>query len=172
MAKTKLQKQEALRNIQRGFENSKLVVLTSYTKMPVSDVSDLRRRLNKENVSLATIKKTLLKKAMTDIVDENDLVEAGNLSLAYGKDETTAAKVLSAFVKDHENLKILGGWLENQFLTKEKVSALAMLLSKEETLAKLCGTLNGPLNAFARVLSGNTRGLVNVLSAIKDQKSN
>ncbi len=172
MAKTKLQKQEALRDIQHGFEDSKLVVLTSYSKMPVQDVSQLRRKLNQESVSLKTVKKTLLKKAMTDIVDENDMLEIGNLSLAYGKDETTAAKVLAEFVKTHENFKILGGWLENKFLTKDRVSALAKLLSKEETLAKLCGTLNGPLNSFVRVLNGNTRGLVNVLKAIKDQKSN
>lgn len=171
MAKTKLQKQEALRDIESGLKESKLVVITSYEKMPVSDVSALRVALNKEDISFSTVKKTLLKKVATDL-DENAISMNGNLSLAYGKDEINAAKVLAKFSKDHENLKLLGGWLENNFITKEKVVALSNMLSKQELLAKLVGTMKSPISGFVNVLNGNTRGLVNVLNAIKDQKSN
>ena len=173
MPKTKLQKQESIRDVEHGFENSKLVVLTSYQKMPVSDVLDLRTSLKKNGVSLITTKKTILKKALKEKVQDEDIKDArGNISLAFGDNEISAAKVLAKFAKDHENLKILGGWLEKAFIPHEKVQELSQLLGKEELLAKLCQTLKSPISGFANVLSGNIRGLVNALNAIKDQKTN
>ena len=173
MPKTKLQKQEALRDVEHGFEDSKLIVLTSYEKMPVSDVLSLRNSLNKDGVSFATVKKTILKKALGDKVKDEDIKDArGNISLAFGNNEVSAAKVLAKFAKEHDNLKILGGWLEKNFIPKEKVQELSNLLSKEELLAKLFCTMKNPITGFVNVLSGNTRGLVNVLNAIRDQKSN
>ncbi len=172
MAKTKLQKQEAVRDIEHKFKDSKLVVLTSYEKMPVSDISEVRKALNKENVSFLTVKKTLLKKTLADKVNQEDILINGNLSLAFGQDEVSAAKVIAKFSKNYENLKILGGWIEKNFVGKEKIEALSKLLSKEELLAKLLGTMKNPITGFVNVLSGNTRGLVNVLNAIKNQKTN
>lgn len=47
---------------------------------------------------------------------------------------------------------------------------LSKLLSKEELLAKLLGTIKNPITGFVNVLSANMRGLLNVLNAIKETK--
>ena len=52
-----------------------------------------------------------------------------------------------------------------------QVQALAALPSKQELLAKLCGSLKSPLYGLVTVLSGNQSGLVRVLNAIREQKS-
>jgi large subunit ribosomal protein L10 len=45
------------------------------------------------------------------------------------------------------------------------------LPSREVLLAKLLGTLNAPVSNFVGVLAAMPRSLVQVLSAIKDQKA-
>jgi large subunit ribosomal protein L10 len=172
MAKTKQQKTDALEGAKTKFDNSKLVVLASYNNLPVSDIQELRKQLKEKDVFYKVIKKTILKLVAKDNIDE-ELVDGlrGNLALAYGPDEVEAAKILAKFAKDHDGLELHAGWLENDFIDKDKVEELAKLLSKEELLAKLVGTLKSPISGFVNVLSGNTRGLVNVLKAIAETKS-
>jgi large subunit ribosomal protein L10 len=67
-------------------------------------------------------------------------------------------------------LKIVGGSLGKDALSKEEIIALSKLPSKEELLAKFVGTINAPVSGFVNVLAGNLRGLVNVLKAVADSK--
>ena len=66
---------------------------------------------------------------------------------------------------------ILGGILEGAFISRDKVLALAALPGRLELLAKTVGTLQAPISGFVNVLAGNIRGLVNVLQAVKDEKT-
>lgn len=172
MAKTKQQKTDALEMAKTKFDSSKLVVLASYNDLPVSDIQELRKQLKEKDIFYKVIKKTILKLVAKDNIDET-LIDGirGNLALAYGPDEIEAAKILAKFAKDHEGIELHAGWLENNFIDKAKVEELSKLLGKEELLAKLVGSLNSSISGFVNVLSGNTRGLVNVLKAIADQKS-
>ena len=178
MPKTKEQKQEALKEIKDKFKDSKLVVLASYNDLPVSDVQKLRKQLKEKDVFYRVIKKTILKLALENLSADKagnidkDLIDGlrGNLTLAYSPDEVAAAKILAEFAKDHEGLELQCGWLENDFINKDKVEELSRLLSKEELLAKLVNILKSPISGLANVLSGNTRSLINVLKAIADNK--
>lgn len=172
MPKNKEQKKEVLQEIKNKFADAKLVVLSSYDKLPVSEIQALRIKLREKKVFYRVIKKTLLKLALKDNLDEGLIDELrGNLSLAYSPDEVSAAKVLAEFAKNNEDLQIHAGWLEDKFVNKAQVEELSKLLSKEELLSKFVGTLKSPISGFANVLSGNTRGLVNVLRAIAEGKS-
>jgi len=68
-------------------------------------------------------------------------------------------------------MTIFGGILEGGYITEDKVTQLSALPSKHQLLGQLVGTLNAPISGFVQVLSGNTRGLVTVLNAIKDKKA-
>lgn len=171
MPKTKLQKQEALKETKNSIDKSKLVIMTSYEKLSVSKLEELRNELRDNNVFYKVIKKTILKLAKGEDVDDKILESFnGNLSLAYGDDEVVAAKILAKFAKVNDGLQIHGAWLEGNFLSREQVAELSKLLSKEELLTKLLATIKNPITGFVNVLSGNLRGLVNVLNAIKEIK--
>ncbi len=94
----------------------------------------------------------------------------GAVAVAYGQDEVTPAKIISEFKKDHDQVEFYGGILENAYIDQAQVAQMATLPTKQELLAKVVGSLNAPVSGFVNVLAGNMRGLVNVLSAIKDQK--
>ena len=173
MPKTRAQKEETLKSLTEKFRAMRSVVFANFEKLPVKDIEALRKELKKAGVLYTVAKKTLLRIAMKDAgiaVDPKAL--AGNFATVIGvTDEVAPAKILAAFAKDHENLKVVAGVLEGKLIDAKAVKALAALPGKNELLARLVGSLNAPISGFVNVLAGNLRGLVTVLSAIKDKKS-
>ena len=99
-------------------------------------------------------------------VDVKDL--ESEVALIFGfKDELSAAKIANQFSRSNENLKILGGVFENEFINREKVIVLAEIPSQEELLARFVGSIKAPIANFANVLQGNIKGLTYILSNIK-----
>jgi large subunit ribosomal protein L10 len=80
------------------------------------------------------------------------------------------AKVLSQFAKENDKLEIKVGVLNGKVLDVDAVKALASLPSREVLLAQLLGTLNAVPTSFVRVLAEIPRSMLNVLTAIRDQK--
>ncbi|MBT7552911.1 50S ribosomal protein L10 [bacterium] len=173
MPKTKEQKKEALKSIQTKLADSKSVVFSSDNGLGVKAAEDLRKELKNVGSEYLVVKKTLLKKALADVEDAeqiNDLTGSVALSLSYD-DEVAAASVINKFAKaNKEALSIGGGMLENKIILPEMVKRLANLPSKEQLLANLVGGLQAPISGMVNVLQGNLRNLVGVLSAIKDKK--
>jgi large subunit ribosomal protein L10 len=86
-------------------------------------------------------------------------------------DPVAPAKALVEFAKANQAFKLKAGMLDGKLLQPADVKALAELPSREVLLAKLLGTLNAPTSNFVGVLAAMPRSLVQVLSAIKDQKA-
>lgn len=174
MAKTRQRKESEVKEFVDGLKNAKSVVFADLSALKVNDASSFRRTAKKEEVSISTAKKTLLRIALkeADITAVDPKALGGSVSMLFGMGDVVApAKVLEAFRKDHENVKVLGGLMDGQLLSVEQVKALAKLPSKQELIAQLVGTLNAPISGFVNVLAGNLRGLVTVLNAIKDTKT-
>lgn len=172
MAKTKEQKQEALKLIEEKLKNSKAVVFSSDTGTNVKTIESLRNELKKSDAEYLVVKKTLLKKAIKDMGEAEvlDKLEGSvALTLSYS-DEVSGAKILNKYAKDSQVFNVGGGILENNFILPEMVSRLASIPSKEELLAKLLGSLKSPISGMVSVLSGTTRNFVGVLNAIKESK--
>jgi len=173
MAKTKLQKQEILRDLYAKIDKSKSMVFASFTALTVQEAEELRNELRKENNEYYVAKKTLLSMALQEKgqevkVDDFD----GQIAVVFGYgDEVSPAKTLSKFIKTHENkVEFVGGVMDGKFIEPAEVRELAKLPSKQELYARLVGTINAPVSGFVNVLAGNLRGLVQVLKAISEKK--
>lgn len=82
----------------------------------------------------------------------------GQLGIVFGyEDEILPAKTVWEFSKDHKNIKIVSGILENQFFEAEKVTELAQLPTKKELLGRLIGTISAPLTNFLNLLEANLK---------------
>ncbi len=179
MAKSRLQKEEAVKQLTDQFSQAKSAVFVSFAGLKVSDISNFRTECRKNDLSYAVAKKTLiniaLKNAKIEGVDLSQF-ESG-IGTVFGlHDEVAPAQIVDKFAKDHQAMTILGGVMtENpegqKFLSVDQVKALAKLPSKEVLLGRLVGSINAPVSGFVNVLAGNIRGLVNVLSQVKDQRS-
>jgi len=172
MAKSRLQKEQTLAELNGYFGSMKSAIFVDYQGLKVKEADELRRSADKEKVSYTVAKKTLLTKALKTAGVELDVVAfKGMIGVATATDEVAAAKLLSEFGKTHPSLKLLGGVVNGAVLDAAAVKALASLPTREQLLGQLVGVINGPVSGFVNVLAGNLRGLVNVLNAVKDAKA-
>jgi len=173
MAKTRKEKEGIVLKLNEQLDSAKSAVLVNYKGLTVSETEELRDELRKNDVSFAVTKNKLFGIALKDkgIELEKEIMDQP-MAVAFGYgDEITAAKGINDFAKTHEALEIIGGLYQNEYIAKDRVLVLANLPSKEELYAKIVGSLAAPMMGVVNVLSGNLRGLVNVLSQYKDQRS-
>jgi large subunit ribosomal protein L10 len=173
MPKTRQQKQEILKSLKETLDQAKSAILASFSNIAVSDQEDIRSRLRDSKTSFSVFKKTLLKKVLQEKKISIEKIDdwIGNIALATNlEDQVAPAKILTELSKSLEGLEIKAGLLEGKIIGMDQVKALASLPSKEELIAKLIGSIRSPLYGFVNVLQGNQRGLVSVLSQIRNKK--
>jgi len=177
MAKTRDQKKETLEKLAAKLDNAKAVVFATFDKLKVKDNEDLRKKCREQKVDYEVIKKTLLKKALTDKKIEGievDSFERGIAVASSQEDEVMPAKILHEFAKDNEALELKSGVLATNegldVMDEERIKSLAQIPAKPELLGKMVGSIKAPISGFVNVLQGNLRGLIQVLNGIKEGK--
>ncbi len=172
MPKTREQKQEVIKSINQKIKDSKSLIISVFDKLKVNQDQELRQKLRQNGIKYEVVKKTLLKRSFEENgvkdLPEDELL--GNISITASKDEVTGAKILAEFAGDKEDFKIIGGLLNNIWVDADKILELAKLPSKDELLTRAIGAIKAPLSGFVNVLSGDIKGLINILNAIKNNK--
>ncbi len=165
-------KQQITEDLHDRFARSAIIVLTDYKGLDVISINELRRKLREANIEYQVVKNTLLVRAAEDT--EIALIKdhfKGPSAVAISYDDPVApAKVLTQFAKENDKLEIKVGVLNGKVLDVQAIKALAMLPSREVMLAHVLSTINAVPTSFVRVLAEVPRSLLNVLTAIKDQK--
>lgn len=172
MAKNRQQKAAALQQLEVDLQH-KGVVFFSYSALKVSELEELRKKLRTAGHTVTVAKRNLLLRALHAAGYSDQLASqlTGPMALAVGDDEVAPAKIVAEFRKTHEQMDLFGGLLEHNYMDAAAVKQLATLPSKPELLAKVVGCLNAPMAGFVHVLAGNLRGLVNVVTAMKDAQA-
>lgn len=173
MPKTRLQKNKTIRDLTEKISEAKSIIFAKISGLEVKDNEILRKQLKAENSEFLVAKKTLIRIAFNDKVENFDTKKMdGQIAAIFGYgDEVAPAKVLGKFMKGYEGkIDFAGGILENKFIDALQAIELSKLPSKQELYAKLVGTMNAPVSGFVTVLAGNLRGLVTVLKAIEEKK--
>ena len=161
--KTIAKKQEAVNSLAQEIKEAKVVLLTDYRGITVTDVTKLRADLRNVNAEYRVIKNNIIKRAL-DANGESALDEAleGPVALVMStEDYLEPSKVIYNFTKAHDFYKIKGGIVEGKVMTAEEIITLAKLPSRKELLAKLAGAL-----------LGNITKLAVALDQVKEQKAN
>lgn len=166
------EKQKITQDLHERFSKSAIVVVTDYKGLDVSSMNDLRRKLREEGVEFQVAKNTHLMRAAKDT--EVALIQGyfkgpSAVALSY-TDPVAPAKILTQFAKDNQKLEIKGGVLNHKVLDVNAIMALAKLPSREVLLGQLLSVLNEVPASFVRTIAEIPRSLLNVLTAIRDQK--
>lgn len=171
MALSKERKKEIVEELKELLKNQKSMVFVNFRGLNAQELFDLREALKEVDSSLKVIKKSLAEISFKKQgIDFNKELFQDQLAIVFGfEDETAPARIVYQQSKKSEPLEILGGYLDNEFLDKEKMIIFAKLPPRQELLARLIYVLDYPIRGFVNVLSGNIKGLIYALQAIANR---
>lgn len=170
MALTREKKNAVVDEVGSLLNSSRMTVVAAYQGTTVKAMQELRRSAKDNGTQVRVIKNRLVVKAF----ENNDTFKAADTSALTGQlvyafnseDEVAPAQALAAFAKLNPTLAFVGAFAsDGTFIGADDVKALASLPSKDQLRGMLVGTIAAPLSGFVNVLSGNVRGVLNVLNA-------
>ncbi len=165
-------KEVSEKSIKETLKKSDAIFIVKYSGVSSPDLCSLRQTLKGSKSSLFVVKNSVARRALVDSGLEA-LVKniEGPCGLVFVKDEPVAAsQALCNFVKDHEQLKLEGGSLNNKVLVKEDIEAMSKLPSKEILRAQVVVTLNSPISGLAITLNQILAKFVYCIDQIKQTK--
>ncbi|MBF0145195.1 MAG: 50S ribosomal protein L10 [Magnetococcales bacterium] len=165
------EKEVIVNEVRQLMDRSAIVVATHYRGLTVTQMGVLRKQMHDNGCQYRVVKNTLAKRAAAGTAFENlSGLLSGPTGLAFSTDPVAPAKVLAGFVKENPTLEIRGAVMNGRVLDDQNVAKLATMPSREVMLARLLGTLNGPIQNFVGVLAAVPAGLVRVLDQIRKSK--
>ncbi|HMH31201.1 MAG TPA: 50S ribosomal protein L10 [Methylomirabilota bacterium] len=170
MALTKNEKQDVIQEVSDLLSSSKMTVVAKYQGTTVKAMQQLRRDAKGNGTRVKVVKNRLVKQALkgTEALKDTDTSALeGMLLYAFnGEDEVAAAQILNTFAKQNPSLEFVGAIAaDGEFVDAAGVKALAGLPGKNQLIAGLINTLNGPVNGVMSGLNGNLHGLLQGLEA-------
>ena len=164
------QKESFVQNLKSIIADNSLVLVFHYRGMSMTDMTDLRVQSFNSGCSIKVTKNRLTKLALEGS-DKAALSEFfdGPTAIAYSSDPVQLTKLLTNFAKNNSNLVILGGIMDNEILSVEKIEILSKLPSLEEIRAQLIGLISSPAQKIASVLTAPSGDLARVFNAYSNK---
>lgn len=165
-------KKVVVQEITEKLKAAKSVVFVDYNQLTVAEVSALRNKCKQAGCEYKVYKNTLVRKALNELgFNQFDADLNGPTAITFGSDETGAAKVMQDAAKDYDKkIVIKSAFVDNTYVDKAGVKALANMPTREELVAKMLGSMQAPIANFAGVLNNLLSGIVRVLNGIAQSK--
>ena len=169
MALSKDQKKAVVAKISGLLGESKMTVMARYSGTSVKAMQELRSKASGSGTQLHVVKNRLFKIALSsnDTLKQIDTSGLrGQLLYAFNStDEVAPARAIAEFRLANPQIELVGAiTADGQLLSNEDVISMALLPSKDALRAQLAGTVASPLSGLVNVLSGDIRGVLNVLT--------
>ena len=148
------QKEEEVKALADQIKEAKLVLLTDYRGINVTDVTNLRKTLRGTSSDYKVIKNNITRRAFAECgIEGLDDALLGPTAVIIGKEDyLEPAKAIYEFTKKNDFYKIKGGIVEGKVMTAEEIVTLAKLPSRETLLSMLAGALLGNISKLAVAL--------------------
>tara|TARA_A100001035_G_scaffold266899_1_gene250375 strand:- start:27 stop:548 length:522 start_codon:yes stop_codon:yes gene_type:complete len=149
----KEQKKNYITEMTAQFENSKAVMVTHYQGLTMPQLDELRSKMREHGIVFKITKNRITKLALekTKCKELSNLF-SGPTAVAFGDDAIMSARILSKFAKDNDNLKLIGGLMDNEILDQAGVQNVANLPTLDEARAQIIGILNAPASKLVSIL--------------------
>ena len=167
-----IEKEKVVTEIRERIKDSRLIILTTFSGLDVEKITNIRNSLREVGGRYQVVKNTLIKRAARETVLESmEKYFQGPLAVIFSDgDPIKPCKVLREFTKDHTQVEIKGGILDNKVISLDEIKELAVLPSREILLAQFFSLLKSPQQKIVMVLGGVPQKLVRVLDLIRQKK--
>ena len=128
------QKQLIIDEIASKTKEAATTVFFNCTELPVSDLTELRRKLRENDCELKVYKNTLVARAMDslnyDLKDELN----GPKAVAFGNDAIMPIKIVNDFASTHPTVELRIGIVDGEVTNTDTLKQLATIPSRETLL--------------------------------------
>ncbi len=148
------------------------VLLADFTGLDVATLSELRRRCRAENITFRVAKNTLTRRALDQVgMGALDPLLEGPTGIAIARgEELAAARVLIAFAREKEFLKVKGGLIDGRVYSVGELKILATLPARNELLGQLLAVFEAPITGVIGGLSRLASDLMSILDQLAERK--
>lgn len=149
------QKKEEVKELAEKMKNAKLILLTDYRGINVSDDTNLRKDLRTANATCTVIKNNITRRALQECGIEGleEKLVGPTAVIMSNEDYLEASKIIYKFSKNNEFYQIKGGVIDGKVMTAEEIITLAKLPSRETLLSMLAGALLSNISKVAVALN-------------------
>ncbi len=166
------EKKTFVSELEKIYQDANSVIITHYHGLTVSQITNLRKALRENGASFKIVKNTLSKIAATNVKLTHDPEAfSGPTAIAYSKDPVAAAKGVVEFAKANDNLKVIGGIVNDKILNVGEVQQLAKLPSLDQLRGKIVGILQAPAANLARIVQAPAGSIARVIQAYSEKNS-
>ena len=168
-----LAKKLMFEELEKEFASSENTFFSRFDRLTVTDMSELRRNLEKVSRKTVVVKHTLARK----ILGKSNVGEAarfldGSILVTLGaKEPQLASKTLVDFVKSHQSVELRGMVLDGLVYEANFIKELARLPSRKELLTQVAIRMKSPITALALTLKGLIQAFAIALSEIQKKKA-
>ncbi len=162
----------AVEELTKELGAAKGVYLADFSGITVEKITRLRRAFRKSGSRFVVSKNTLAKLAIKGTPMESLSAQMrGNTGIAYSQSDPIApAKVLADFLKDNENFKIKGAYVDGSILDSGQVGEIAKLPPKEVLVAQALGIIQSPMRGIVVCINAVMSGVVIAIEEIRKKK--
>lgn len=166
------QKKAVVAEVAAVAANAYSAIAAEYAGLSVTDMTALRAKAREQKVYLRVVKNTLARRAFegTDFECMGSAM-VGPLVLAFSQEDPgAAARVISAFAKDHDKLVVKLVSIGGKLLAPGDIKRLADMPTKDQAISMLMSVMKAPIQKLASTLNEVPSKLVRTVAAIRDQK--
>ena len=151
--------------------NAQAIIIAEYRGIEVGRMTQIRAKTRESGIYFRDIKNSLVRRAVAD-TPYAELAKHMVGPLVYGisADPVAVAKVLHEFSKGNEKFVIKAGAMGEHVMSRDEITVLAALPSREELLSKLLGTMQAPIAKFVQTLNEVPARFVRGLAMVRDNK--
>jgi len=152
---TKARKQEIVAELEALFNKSQVALVADLSGFTVAEITQFRRKLDKDNAQCRIAKNTLIEiaSAKGQFQSIKELTKGPTALILGYEDAVAPTKTTVQFLKQVKKGSVRGGVYENNVLSAKEVTALAELPSKEELLSSIMGGLDSGARNIAGILN-------------------
>ena len=135
------------------FAKTTSIFVTHYQGLSVKEIDELRSEMRKHGILFKITKNRITKLALEGSKFKKlENLFSGPTAVTFSEDAITSAKILTKFSKNNPNLKIIGGIMEEEPLSKKDVEKIATLPTLDEARAKITCILSVPAQKIVSIL--------------------
>lgn len=155
------EKAKLVEGFAKSTNGSPFLVVTEFRGTKVSEVTQLRRDLEKNGMSFRVMKNTLAKRAFKDVGVAGLEAHLKGMTgvIVSGPDAIASARVLKDLLRPLPTIKVRAGYFDAGVVPGDAVQMVSELSTRPELLGKLLGTLLEGPRQLVRALKAHEEAL-------------